>query len=146
MSNNEKPKKIEKFLATLCATGNKPASAPTPNTNVILVTIEPTALPKASSAEPLMIEVIEVATSGKVVPRDTIVAPIINSGIPIASAISTAFSTNRSADLVRPIKDTMKIKISKNSGNCANKVSIISPIIKKRTRQVVFSALEKTKP
>ena len=60
---------------------------------------EPTALPIAIPAEPSPAEMQDTRTSGRVVATDTIVAPMINVGIPLTSANQLAASTNQSPPL-----------------------------------------------
>lgn len=57
--------------------------AETPNTRNVLKIFEPTTLPMAISAFPLRAAMTEVASSGKDVPIETIVRPMIRSVIPI---------------------------------------------------------------
>ena len=63
--------------------------------------IEPTAFPYAISPCPMTADVEETITSGKVVPIDTIVAPITISDIRILRARPVAASTNQLPPKIR---------------------------------------------
>ena len=72
----------------------------------ILAVTEPTALPIAISFCPFAAAIDETRSSGSVVAKLTTVAPIMNFGIPVASAIHVAASTKTSPPLTistRPI-------------------------------------------
>ena len=62
----------------------------------VLAVTEPTALPTAMSAFPSKAENSDTSSSGMVVAKLTTVAPMINFGMPVDSAIHVAASTNRS--------------------------------------------------
>ena len=73
-----------------------------------LAVTEPTALPTARSTSPWRVPVTETVSSGRVVARETMVAPMMNRGTPVASAIHTAPSRNQSPPLMmrrRPSKN-----------------------------------------
>ena len=65
-----------------------------------LAVTDPTALPTAKSTSPWRVPVRETVSSGRVVARDTMVAPMMNRGTPVASAIHTAPSKNQSPPLM----------------------------------------------
>jgi hypothetical protein len=65
-----------------------------------LAVTEPTALPTARSTSPWKVPVTDTVSSGRVVARETTVAPMINLGTPVASAIQTAPSRNQSPPLM----------------------------------------------
>ena len=66
----------------------------------VLAVTEPTALPTAISALPSSAAKTETSISGRVVAKLTMVAPMMNLGMPDASAIQLAASTNRSPPLM----------------------------------------------
>lgn len=68
--------------------------------NAVLAVTEPTALPTAMSALPFAVAAILTIISGMVVAMDTMVAPIINFGIFIASASLQAPATNISPPFI----------------------------------------------
>ena len=65
-----------------------------------LAVTEPTALPTAMSALPCRAAKTDTSISGMVVAKLTTVAPMMNLGMPEASAIQLAASTNRSPPLM----------------------------------------------
>ena len=73
-------------------TGILPYKIPSPRMKLVLVMIEPNTLPNAKSVEPLAKALIVVANSGKLVPNDTMVAPIMTSEIPKDFEITIAAS------------------------------------------------------
>ena len=77
-----------------------------------LAVTEPTALPTARSTSPWRVPVRETVSSGRVVARETMVAPMMNRGTPVASAIHTAPSRNQSPPLMirsRPSKNNSTV-------------------------------------
>ena len=81
----------------------------------VLAVTEPTALPTAISALPSKAENTETSISGMVVAKLTTVAPIINFGMPEASAIQLAASTKRSPPFImqtRPTANRTRTSIS----------------------------------
>ena len=72
----------------------------TPNTIRVLNKFEPRTFPMAISLLPFIAEIKLTASSGALVPRDTIVRPTITDGIPIFLAIEEAPSTNMSAPFI----------------------------------------------
>ena len=66
----------------------------------VLAVTEPTALPMAMSALPSSAEKTDTSISGMVVAKLTTVAPMMNLGIPEASAIHVAASTKKSPPLM----------------------------------------------
>ena len=77
--------------------------------SVVLAVTEPTALPMASCAEPFMAALTETNSSGRVVAKDTMVAPTTNLGMPVTSANQDAESTNQSPPLMVRKRPTRKI-------------------------------------
>ena len=73
-----------------------------------LAVTEPTALPTAISALPSSAAKTETSISGRVVAKLTMVAPMMNLGMPDASAIQLAASTNRSPPLMMQISPAAK--------------------------------------
>ena len=73
---------------------------------------EPTALPTARSSSPSMTPVTDTVSSGRVVATLTIVAPIMNLGIPVKFAMKTAESTNQSPPLMMSTRPTTNSKIT----------------------------------
>ena len=59
----------------------------------MLAVTEPTALPTAMPMEPLAEAISDTSSSGSVVHRLTMVAPMMNLGMPETSAIQLAAST-----------------------------------------------------
>ena len=72
----------------------------------VFAVTEPTALPTAISALPSNAENTETSISGMVVAKLTTVAPMMNLGMPEASAIHVAASTKRSPPLMMHIRPT----------------------------------------
>ena len=66
----------------------------------VFAVTEPTALPTAMSAFPSSAEKTDTSISGIVVAKLTTVAPIMNFGMPDASAIHVAASTKKSPPLM----------------------------------------------
>ena len=66
-----------------------------PKINVMLIKLLPTMLPKASDECPLKKAFKLKLSSGRLVPKAIMVAPINDSGIPIDSAMTTADSTRK---------------------------------------------------
>lgn len=87
-----------------------------PKISKIFVMLLPTMFPMAMSALPCREEMSDVASSGALVPNDTIVKPIISCGTCNFFAIPAAPSTNQSAPFTKPTKptksSTIAIKIS----------------------------------
>lgn len=71
-----------------------------------LADTEPTALPMAISVCPSAAAMTETMISGRVVATETMVAPMRNLGIPEASAIHDAASTNQSPPLTMSPRPT----------------------------------------
>ena len=67
-----------------------------PKTNKILKTFEPITFPRAISTSPFLAATIEVTSSGKEVPRATMVRPTKFCDIPKDKAILEALSTTKS--------------------------------------------------
>ena len=72
---------------------------------------EPIALPMAMSVLPSAAAIVDTMISGSVVATETIVAPIRNFGMPDASAIQAAASTNQSPPLMISTNPTRNRKI-----------------------------------
>ena len=66
----------------------------------VLAVTEPIALPVAISTEPEAAAITETSISGRVVARETIVAPMMNWGMPDTDAIHEAASTNQSPPFI----------------------------------------------
>ena len=92
--------------------------------------IDPTALPKAISGSPWIAAATETAHSGKVVPKLTIVAPMIPSGIPQWRERRTAEATIMSAPVPK-MKSKKAIAISKAPADwvAATSLSRVSIVI-----------------
>jgi hypothetical protein len=82
-----------------------------PKTKAILVMLEPITLPTTISDCPANTEAIEVANSGKEVPKATMVTPIIKGEIPIERPMDSAESTNQLDALSRVASAAIKIPI-----------------------------------
>ena len=65
----------------------------------VFAVTDPTAFPMAMSALPCAAASRDTSSSGMVVARETMVAPMMNFGMPDTSAIQLAASTNRSPPL-----------------------------------------------
>ena len=65
----------------------------------VFAVTDPMALPMAISVLPSAAAIVETMTSGMVVATETMVAPMMNCGIPEAAAIQLAASTNQSPPL-----------------------------------------------
>ena len=74
---------------------------------------EPTAFPTAMSGIHLYAAIEETTSSGSVVARLTIVAPMMNFGIPDISAIHVAASTKKSPPFIIIINPNANIEIVK---------------------------------
>ena len=85
------------------------ATRETPMISVVLAVTEPIALPMASCAEPFIAARTETSSSGRVVAKETTVAPTTNFGIPVASANQEAESTNQSPPLMVSTRPTTKM-------------------------------------
>ena len=79
-----------------------------PNTISVLNIFDPNIFPIIISLAPFKDEIILTASSGALVPIDTIVRPTITAGIPNFLAIADAPSTNISAPLIRRINPIIK--------------------------------------
>ena len=80
-----------------------------------LAVTEPTALPTAMPMEPLAEAISDTSSSGSVVARLTMVAPIRNLGMPETSAIQLAASTKKSPPLMisaRPSRNNNTIAMA----------------------------------
>lgn len=96
---SEKSATLENPLAS---TPKDVAAKVTPKIKVMFTKQLPTMLPKASSKCPFLTALMLVANSGVVVPKDTIVAPIIIAGSPMLTAILDADSTIKKAQTTTP--------------------------------------------
>ena len=83
----------------------------TPITTRRLNTLEPTTFPRAISLLPFKAAVTLTASSGALVPKATMVSPIIREGILRRLAIEEAPSTNKSA----PLTSNKNPRIRKNT-------------------------------
>ena len=82
----------------------------------IFIILEPTTLPSTISLLPDRFALIDTASSGALVPKATIVSPIISDGIPKAFATLEHPSTNQSAHLISKNKPIIiKIKLITHS-------------------------------
>jgi hypothetical protein len=97
--------------------------------NAVLQIIEPMAFPYAIAPLLFIAAVTDTITSGRVVPIDTTVAPIISSGIRKRLAIPTELSTKRSppfisstAPTTNKIRAPVKVSFSPlyHNNNCSN--------------------------
>jgi len=79
--------------------------------------MEPTPLPRARPALPMNAAMTETTASGVVVPRETIVAPIISLDRPVLLANSTTPSTNQSAPFETTTRQTTIIKTKSRVGH-----------------------------
>ena len=86
-----------------------------PNPRNILVIFDPTTSPITISEDPAKTAKIAVSNSGKDVPTDTIVAPIIKAGIPRDNPISSADPEKRPAALINAMRLTVRIDSHKIS-------------------------------
>ena len=77
--------------------------------------LEPTTLPKDIPSKPCNADVTLTASSGRLVPKETIVSPITTEGILNAFAIAELPSTKKSAPFTRKIKPAIKIPIYANN-------------------------------
>jgi len=91
--------------------------------------IEPIELPSANPKLPRIADKVEAENSGKVVPRETIVAPITISGTFNIFESFTALSTRKSADLDKRYKETNKIIAITTIFNGINNSSISKPFL-----------------
>ena len=99
----------------------------------ILAVTEPTALPIAISFCPFAAAIDETRSSGSVVAKLTTVAPIMNFGIPVASAIHVAASTKTSPPLTistRPITNKITAYIILSDGTLISDASELEIFIK----------------
>ena len=85
------------------------AMADVPKTNRMFVMLEPTTLPTTISEEPLNTESMDVVSSGREVPNDTSVTPMIKGLIPKDKPIRSALSINLLEPMIKVAKLIMKI-------------------------------------
>jgi hypothetical protein len=115
------------------STGSRPIIAAIPIISPVLAIIEPTAFPKAKAGFPFIAANTDTVASGKVVPNDTIVAPIISFGIPQRIERQTAWSTRISAPLLKVNSVNKNIIMIPIVGRCSKKfninASIFSPFV-----------------
>ena len=95
----------------------------------VLAVTEPTALPTAISALPSSAAKTDTSISGRVVAKLTMVAPMMNLGMPDASAIHPAASTNRSPPLMM------------HTSPAANRRTIQSGVLPVKFRLITSSSL-----
>ena len=84
-----------------------------PTIKRMLAILEPSALAVTISVAPLKTAKSDVINSGKEVPRATTVTPIIKGETLKANPISSALSTNQSADFIKNAKLKIKTTIQK---------------------------------
>ncbi len=93
------------FCEVSLSVGIFPNRAATPRIKLVLVIAEPTALPNAKPPFPCHAATTDADSSGRVVPRETIVAPMINCDKPKILESLAALSTSKSAALDKMLKD-----------------------------------------
>ena len=106
--------------------------------NPVLAVTDPTALPTAISALPSSAAKTETSISGRVVAKLTTVQPMINLGIPEASAIQAAASTKKSPPLM------MQTSPAVNSTSTHNKLLPVKSRPIEKTSLSRFTAQKKT--
>ena len=109
----EKIAQIKSLVIIFLLAVKQPNKPLTHNTSNKLQRLEPTTLPKEISFIPFIDAVTLTAASGALVPKATIVNPMINDGIPSDLATLEHPSTNQSAHLINKINPiTSKIILS----------------------------------
>lgn len=98
------------------------STAPMARTKPILAIFDPTIVPMASVVLLITAAYTAEASSGKEVPRATMVKPITNSEIPKRRATRAASSTKRSDPLISNVREIKKMrKVSKSIKNACKR-------------------------